>query len=284
MNGLSHNSSQLGPIDDVAISLAGLSIIGCIIALVVLIYFKLYRSFIYRLVLYSFLSLIIFSLSTPIFYTTFEYYGFIALIFFFVVSLTITFVLVTIMYLCVCILTICNHQFTYRADIVLVISLVLVLFVAGAISLTAYFSLPIILIIPLTFLINMLLTVLTLVPLCSRACGYNMCVKTVRTRESHRKALKGILPLFILPLLSYLPFFMIIYKIDITMLVSSALGLIAVLSFALHLCFIGKANLCKQRDIKKSSPQADYGTVNQPHTDHCTTVHTAGVSGSNTNT
>ena len=220
-----------------------------------------------------------------IFYKTFkiEYYGFITLLFFFVVSLTITFMLVTIMNLCVCILTLCNHQFTYRADIVLVISLVLVLFVAGAITVTGYIIfLSIVLIIP--FLINVLLTVLTLVPLCSRACGYNMCVKTVRTRESHRKALKKILPLFILPLPSYLPFCMIIYKIDIAMLVSGALGLIAVLSFALHLCFIGKANLCKQRDIKKSSPQADYGTVNQPHTDHCTTVHTAGVSGSNTNT
>ena len=156
---------------------------------------------------------------------------------------------------------------------------------AGEISLTAYFSLPIILIITsLSFFDkHVRMAVLTLVPLCSRACGYNMCVKTVRTRESHRKALKEIL-VFILPLLSYLPFFMIIYKIDITMLVSSALGLIAVLSFALHLCFIGKANLNKQQDIKKSSPQADYGTVNQPHTDHCTTVHTAGVSGSNTNT
>ena len=128
----------------------------------------------------------------------------------------------------------------------------------------------------------MFLTVLTLVPLCSRACGYNMCVKTVRTRESHRQALKEILPLFILPLPSYTPCLIILLQsifysklsFKIAFLVSGALGLIAALSFVLHLCFIGKAKLWKQRG-RKTTPRANYGTVNQRHTRH-TTVYIEG--------
>ena len=105
----------------------------------------------------------------------------------------------------------------------------------------------------IAFLVNAVLTVLTLVSLCSRACGYK---KTVRTRESYRKALKEIFPLLILPIPSYFlvtfPFFLFIIILlsqgmfsiftysKIVLLVSSALGLITVLSFALHLCFIGK--------------------------------------------
>ena len=61
-SGLSNSTIEI--IDAFTISLASLSTIDCIIALVVLIYFKLYHSFIYRLVLYSFVSLIILSLST----------------------------------------------------------------------------------------------------------------------------------------------------------------------------------------------------------------------------
>ena len=141
------------------------------------------------------------------------------------------------------------------------------------------------------FLINLFLSVLTLVPLCSRACGYNMCVRTVRTRESHRKALKEILPLFILPLPSYIYiilffsdnfkyilfqgiYYLSLLSFKITFLVSSTLGLVTALSFALHLCFIGKANLNKQRGIKKT-PQVDYVTVNLRHTRH-TTVYIEG--------
>ena len=56
-------------------------------------------------------------------------------------------------------------------------------------------------------LVSVFLTVLTLVSLCSRACRYNMCVTTDNCsyKESDRKALKEILPLFI-PLPSYVPF------------------------------------------------------------------------------
>ena len=63
-SGLSNSTESVGIIEDFTFSLASLSIIACIISLVVLKYFKLYRSFIYRLVFYSFTSLIIFSLGT----------------------------------------------------------------------------------------------------------------------------------------------------------------------------------------------------------------------------
>ena len=63
-SGLSNSTESVGIIEGFIFSLASLSIIACIISLVVLIYFKLYRSFIYRLMLYSFISLIILSSST----------------------------------------------------------------------------------------------------------------------------------------------------------------------------------------------------------------------------
>ena len=110
---------------------------------------------------------------------------------FFVASMSVTCLLSTILTFCICILALCNHQFIYRADIVMLIFSFVLIVVSG------FFSI-------FMFLINVFLTILTLVPLCSRACGYNMCVKTIRTRESHRKALKEILPLFILPLPSYI--------------------------------------------------------------------------------
>ena len=54
------------------------------------------------------------------------------------------------------------------------------------------------------FLVNFVFTTLTLVPLCCRACGNNLCMKTAATIESHRKALREILPLFILIVPSFL--------------------------------------------------------------------------------
>ena len=42
----------------------------------------------------------------------------------------------------------------------------------------------------ITNLVNIVFTALTLVPLCCRACGYNLCMKTAATIESHRKALE----------------------------------------------------------------------------------------------
>ena len=206
-DGSSSNSSSLDSINDAIISCAaGLSTIACIISLVVLIYFKLYRSFIYRLVLYSFISLIILSSSTIA--TVMNQQGTLphgnSTQIVSQVSLLVIFVLATIINLCICILSLCNHQFTYRADISLisgffVISCVnaIIFILGGEIPYIIFYSIPIII------LVNVFLTLLTLVPLCGRACGYNMCGKT---KESHRKALKGILPLLILPLSSYVSF------------------------------------------------------------------------------
>ena len=192
------------------------------------------------------------------------------------VSLLVIFVLATIISLCICILTLCNHQFTYRADISLisgffVISCVnaIIFILGGEIPYIIFYSIPI--------LVNVFLTALTLVPLCGRAYGYNICVKTIHTKESHRKALKGILPLLILPLPSYMSFLMLLMpsilylhgilylSFKLGLLVSGALGLNCAVAFALHLCFIRKAKLCEQRGRKKT-PQAVYGTINELHT------------------
>ena len=127
----SNSSSSLSQVDyDVSISLASLSIIACIISLVVLIYFKLYHSFIYRLMFYSFISLIILSLSTittAIFYCELTMYyndGVPTMVTphnyiveaisqeFLIVSLLVTFVFATIISLCICVLVLCNHHFT----------------------------------------------------------------------------------------------------------------------------------------------------------------------------
>ena len=281
-NGSGLSNSTIEIIDASTISLASLSIITCIIALVVLIYFKLYHNFIYRLVLYSFVSQIILSLSTAM--TIFldktlqENIAIIMLFnLFYGASLSATILLTTIISLCICILALFNHQYTYRADIFMLIFSPILVFIGGVFL---FF---------IVFLVNAVLTILTLVSLCSRACGYK---KTVRTRESYRKALKEILPLLILPIPSYfLITFPGLYLIilfsqgmfsiftymmysKIVLLVSSVLGLITVLSFALHLCFIGKTSLYKQRG-RKTTHQADYGTANQCHTRH-TTVYIEG--------
>ena len=195
------SSSSFNPIDAVAIPLASLSTIACIISLVVLIYFKLYRSFIYRLVFYSFTSLIIFSLSTIAFnILRIDFNLELAAKFISFSLLAISSLLTTALTLSICVLVLCNHQFTYRADIVVVV-FTIILVIPVVLSYTA-----------LSFLVYIFLTLLALVPLCGRACGYNMCVKTIRTKKSHRKALKEILPLLILPLSIYFTSFLVIFN------------------------------------------------------------------------
>ena len=303
-SGLSNSTEPIGIIEDFTFSLASLSIIACIISLVVLIYFKLYRSFIYRLMLYSFISLIILSSSTIVLTIEFFYQqlsqgnGTLSVddiivdvipSLFVGVSLLATFVLATTISLSICVLVLCNHQFTYRADIVMPILIILGYFVIGGVYAAICYlahscEIPIIIFYTILILVNVFLTVLTLVPLCGRACGCNMCVRKIRTKESYRKALKEVLPLMILPLPSFVPYLIVVIGIilhiisnlflKIALLASGALGLIAALAFALHLCFIGKTKLCKQRG-RKTTPQADYGTVNLPHTRH-TTVYVEG--------
>ena len=59
------NKSSMGCSGELAvpIPLSAVSIIAYVLALVVLLYYKMWRSFIYRLVLYMFISLIFFSMS-----------------------------------------------------------------------------------------------------------------------------------------------------------------------------------------------------------------------------
>ena len=259
------SSSSFNPIDAVVIPLASLSIIACIISLVVLIYFKLYLSFIYRLVFYSFTSLVIFSLGTIAFTIVYilqdkhDSDDLVTATYFISFSqLAITSLLTTALTLCICVLVLCNHQFTYIADIVMVVCTV-ILVIPIAISYTA-----------LSFFVCIFLTVLALVPLCGRACGYKTCVKTIRTKESHRKALKEILPLLILPLSIYFTSFLVMVTVvfnerHIALLFSGVLGLITALTFALHLCCIGKTNLSKQQG-RMYLHRSD----NQPETSHST--------------
>ena len=139
----------------------------------------------------------------------------------------------------------------------------------------------------LPFLVNVLFIALTLVPLYCRACGYNLCMKTAATIESHRKALREILPFFILIVPSFLVIVVWIvwcsilsgfiggvhnFDTDFNDILSAlvALGLLNAVCFALHLFFIRK-NLKKLQGKKKASRTANY---NQHHT-HRTTVYTS---------
>ena len=143
----------------------------------------------------------------------------------------------------------------------------------------------------LPFLVKVVFIALTLVPLCCRACGYNLCMKTAATIESHRKALREILPFFILIVPSFLVIVVWIvwftikaifiggvhdYDADFNDILSAivALGLLNVVCFALHLFFIRK-NLKRLRSKKKASRTANF----IQHRTHPTTVYTsAGIS------
>ena len=205
------------------ISLAGVSTIACFIAVEVLLYYKMWRSFIYRLVLYMFMSLIAYNSSEVIFSsiqllfesTTTNSIGFVVtMIIFLNCCLMNAFMLMTCITVCIYLMALHNYQFTYKSDLCLLISSVVYLTVVGTFSIiyfgninnsegmrTAYGILVF-----LTIPINIVFTALTLVPLCCRAYGYNLCMKTAATIESHRKALREILPFFILIVPSFLFF------------------------------------------------------------------------------
>ena len=212
-------------------------------------------------------------------------------------SLATTFMLVTCIAICIYLMALHNYQFTYKSDIWLLVPSILyplIVVVPTIVRIvTAYdeyyrricifvgFSMPL--------FTNIVFTALTLVPLCCRACGYNLCMMTAATKKSHRKALKEVLPLFILVvpssvlitlLLSLLRFqqkaeFQNFIYNDIFM---SIPGLLSALSFALHLFFI-RNNLSKLRGKKKAQDNMnDYGTINQHRTHRTTAYTTEGIS------
>ena len=295
----SSNSSWLQS-DIVTVSLAGVSTIACIIALGALLYYKLWRKFIYRLVLYKLLSLIGSSLSATIgislliiketrqdvnidsvkAFTSFSRGG-------------IVFAIMIAVYIPICIylMALHNYQFTYKADLCLLIPSILPLILWPILIVLIYVcnncglvtNLTEVIAVVIFFLINIVFTLLTIVPLSCRACGYNMCMKTTATKESHRKALMEVLPLFILTIL---PSFSYSFEIILGnilqngndrvffIFVSQNLlfgipGLFSALSVAVHIFLI------RNRLKFKRKKAICYGTVNQQRCTYGTAVYTS---------
>ena len=281
--------------DYVGLSVAGVSTIACIIALGVLLYYKMWRSFIYRLVLYMFISLIVSSFTT-VGISLFDYLlisdrnmtleevnfasgnqtNLFVINIILHVSLNgsqpIASLFVTFINASITLMALRNYQFTYRSDLcLLALSIVF-----GIISITTtvvvytrreydvqiirkfFASLSI-----AAFLVNFIFVTLTLVPLCCRACcracGYNLCMKTAATIESHRKALREILPLYILlvpnPLFIFLDLRSLIYKS----------GHVYSITFSLPgtnlCCVICSSSLLHKKKTQKSSTQKHQETI-----------------------
>ena len=310
---MSNNSSTTLTIANaVSISLEGVSTIACIIALVVLLYYKMWRTFIYRLVLYSLLSLIVRSLSMimlksfyllivdeeMVWYQGINYWtnktglyaAIVIPIIFMYSSLALAFMLMTCITVSIYLMALHNYQFTYKSDLCLLIPsilylMIVIILLAVSIPPNLYYymyhdiMIATLVLVCLPFPINIVFTALTLVPLCCRACGYNLCMKTAATIESHRKALREILPLFILivpsflHILLYLKWLVVEVNYDYVVLaLYSILGLLSALSFAMHLCFVRK-NLKKLRNKKKPTK-----SVNLRCTHHTTAYTSEGIS------
>ena len=295
----SSNSSLLQS-NIVTVSLASVSTIACIIAMGALLYYKLWHKFIYRLVLYKLLSLTGSSLSTTIaislliikktredvnIYSVFE--AFRSLSF---GSLAIAIMIAVCIPICIYLMALHNYQFTYKADLCLLIPSIipLILWAIWMVLIFVYKHKQVTFLTENTvfvmlFLINIVFTLLTVVPLSCRACGYNMCMKTTATKESHRKALVEVLPLFILTLLPVFSYTCVIILANILdnsidMLFSIFVaqnvffgmpGLFSALSVALHLFLI------RNRLKSKRRKAICYGTVNQQRCTYGTAVYTS---------
>ena len=295
----------------VFIPLTGVSTIACIIALVVLLFYRMWQRFIYRLVLYMFVSLACLSLSNI---STLSYDLIVAelrvdlttnktgiadgiIIIFVDSSLAITFMMVSCITICIYLMALRSYQFNNRSDIYLLVPSILYLLIVTVPTIVRivtpygeyYRRLCIFVGFSMPLFTNIVFTALTLVPLCCRACGYNLCMKTAATIESHRKALKEVLPLFILVVPSSVLIVLIlsilrskqdadfqnfIYN-DIFMCIP---GLSSALSFALHLFFI-RNNLSKLRGKRKAQDNKnDYGSINHHRTHRTTAYTTEGIS------
>ena len=168
-----------------------------------------------------------------------------------------------------------NYQFTYKSDFCLLISSVVYLTAVVTLTIIYYgnvnnseeariaFNILVFLAIP----INIVFIALTLVPLCCRACGYNLCMKTAATIESHRKALREILPFFILIVPSFfvtmlqdVPSFYNRDGLIVSIVILLILGVFSSLLFALHLFFVRK-NLGRLRGNKRALKTTNYGSV-----------------------
>ena len=294
----------------VSVPLSAVSIIAYVLALGVLLYNKMWRSFIYRLVLYMFVSLIFFSVSVIIRSSVIvllkearevtnathgndtAVHAFLNMLM--TSSLATAHMFVTCIIVCIYLMALHNYQFTYKSDLCLLVPSILYLMVVISLSVISNVldhndkrGITILNMFAWPFLVNVVFIALTLVPLCCRACGYNLCMKTAATIESHRKALREILPFFIFIVPSFLYIMVWIvwfsiasgfidsvhdYEADFNDIVSAlvAIGLLNVVCFALHLFFV-RRNLKKLRGKKKESRTTNY---NQ-HRTHRTTVYTS---------
>ena len=136
------NESSMGCSSELAVSipLSAVSIIAYVLALGVLLYYKMWRSFIYRLVLYMFVSLIFFSVSviinasvvillkeaSEVNTTTNATHGsdIAVLSFLFMLvtsSLASAYMLVTCITVCIYLMALHNYQFTYKSDLCLLV-------------------------------------------------------------------------------------------------------------------------------------------------------------------
>ena len=243
-------NSSFFVINVVSISLAGVSTIACIIALGVLLYYKMWRTFIYRLMLYMFATLIFSSLSTLTMMISYLHTSSEELVWYDNVTdwtnktglyaslvipsvlihsfLALVQLLVTWKIVCIYLIANCDYKFTYKSDLFLLISfigfvsMVSILVISASVApgmymnnnnhfiglITAAFVL-----VNLLLFINIAFTALTLVPLCCRACGYNLCMKTAATIESHRKALREMLPFLVISCLFSLIHFIRLYRL-----------------------------------------------------------------------
>ena len=108
--------------------------------------------------------------------------------------------LVACITICIYLMALHNYQFTYKSDICLLVPSILyplIVAVPTIVKIATFYDeyyrrLCIFVGFGMPFLTNIVFTALTLVPLCCRACGYNLCMKTAATVESHRKAQKFI--------------------------------------------------------------------------------------------
>ena len=291
-------------------SLSPISLIACIIALGAQLFFKMYHNFLYRLLLYTFATLIFLSFiwsiqsilllaedaenrtqnncSTEqnvsfkvINYTTYS-------------SLCTIYLLLTSLNVCLYLLSIHHYLFSsWVADLIFLLMCLLLpqpftLPITIACGITSSWKplqdcpcatatfVPLVVAATIVLLVNIIFTTLALLPVCCRACGYNRCVMSVATRESLKRALKEILPpVFIFLLYTCIAIISLVIPGKWESIIASHLtGLFLALSFATHLCILGKAKLKKLRGRSLATHQQYGSTVVQQHT-HRTTVFTS---------
>ena len=171
-------------------------------------------------------------------------------------------------------------QFTYKYDLFLIVPTVLYSVIVMILTTfwnlhIPHFKVAVYVVFCLPIFANVVFTVLALVPLCGRACGYNLCVKTAATKKKHRKALREILPFFLLVALPIFVSIMRIFRVYGDILLDS-LGLLFTIMFAIHLCFVRKG----LRKLRGSSKAQETDSLDSCHNKqrhvHAETVYISG--------